>query len=814
MTSFSCLTVLNSDLSTQIDKQNYNSNQGLIETLFSKLMGLDLAARKVALLHLKIKQPTLHTELKSLLASAEQAKGFLSVSPIAAIPELESNTATRDKQNIGPYLIIRELGRGGMGTVYLAERADGVYQKQVAIKLVNQFVNSEMILHRFKAERQILANLDHPNIAGLLDGGTTDDGCPYLVMEYIQGEPIDTYCQNKQLTIKEKIKLFIKVCAAVQYAHQNLIVHRDLKPANILITKKGIPKLLDFGIAKLLEDKANPWQNRPQTQIGLPMMTPEYASPEQMLGEAITTATDVYGLGVILYEILTGHRPYNITQGNFICMAKIVCEHKVMMPSNRNPALRSQLQGDLDNIMLLALRKEPELRYQSVQNMASDLQHHLKGTPVRATRNSLSYRLTKFVKRNKLGVSLGGLALFLLFAGIIISTWQWQLSKAEQKRAELHYQEIRSLANSIVFEVTEAVAKLPESTRLRKSLLKNGLVYLDSLAQDRSDDPELQNELAKAYYKLAMVQGSPIDNNLGNINEARVSFNKAMLIWEKIVADNPANSSALIGLGLSYKRQSAIFGSLGELQQALSYANRCITLLDWHIQKNQLKVKAGLMGCYAVSAHWLTALGDYVQAKQRLVAAMQLIDNNLIDQPAELPLKTRMYLARIYEELAEIDTKQGHLDNAVSHERRRLTALQSLPGDHQRSRRLADAYHGLAERQAKAGAINNAFKTYQTSLTFWSKRANKYPDDVRPRQGMAGIYADLSKWHTVLADQEIDSRNSVIHKKIACEYSQRSQTILEKLPNQISGFGMRYSWLQTSKKKMLSLANQCEVASS
>ena len=313
-----------------------------------------------------------------------------------------------------------------MGVVYLAVRADDHYQKRVAIKLVQHGLYTGAILHRFRTERQILASLDHPNIARLLDGGTTTDGRPYLVMEYVEGLPIDVYCDRHKLSISERLRLFRTVCAAVHYAHQNLVIHRDLKPSNILVSTDGVPKLLDFGIAKLL----NPELSAPSlvfTESGLQLLTPEYASPEQVRGEPLTTASDVYALGVLLYELLTGHQPYRLTSRRRQDLERVICEVDPLKPSTaisrsdadtetdgtgqRTPAtvsqtregqpekLRRRLTGDLDNIVLMALRKEPQRRYGSAEHLAEDLRRHLEGLPVMARPQTFGYRSAKFIRR-------------------------------------------------------------------------------------------------------------------------------------------------------------------------------------------------------------------------------------------------------------------------------------------------------------------------------------------------------------------------------------------------------------------------------
>ena len=344
-------------------------------------------------------------------------------------------------QVIGPYKLIRKIGQGGMGAVYLASRDDDEYKKRVAIKLVKRGMDSEEVLNRFRHERQILASLDHPNIARLLDGGTTEDGLPYFVMEYIEGTPVDTYCDERRLSINERLNLFRKVCSAISYAHQNLVVHRDIKPGNILVTSNGEPKLLDFGIAKLLNPELYA-QTILTTALSTRLMTPDYASPEQVRGRKITTATDIYSLGVVLYELLTGHRPYRIKSYTQEEIERIICRETIEKPSTainrvvtgkdgaqqtaitpeivsetregQPEKLRKRLAGDLDNIVLMAMRKEPERRYVSAEQFSEDIRRHLEGLPVIARKDTFAYRASKFIRRNKIGVAAA--AAFLILA--------------------------------------------------------------------------------------------------------------------------------------------------------------------------------------------------------------------------------------------------------------------------------------------------------------------------------------------------------------------------------------------------------------
>ncbi|HMB91641.1 MAG TPA: serine/threonine-protein kinase, partial [Rhodothermales bacterium] len=353
--------------------------------------------------------------------------------------------------HLGPYRLIRLLGRGGMGSVYLAERDDGQFEQTVAIKVVRRGLDTEDILSRFRYERQILAALDHPHIAALYDGGMTHDSRPYFVMEYVDGEPITAYCDRKRLSTNQRLALFRTVCRAVQHAHQNLIIHRDLKPSNILVTEEGTVKLLDFGIAKLLGEETD--HTVPHTRTGLRLMTPEYAAPEQVLCKAITTATDSYQLGVLLYELLTGLRPYQITQRVQQEIERVILEEEPTRPSTAlaladtaaiasqarsttQDRLRRRLTGDLDTIVLKALAKEPERRYNTVEQLAEDVRRHMAGLPVLAQPNAISYRMRKFIQRHRLGVAAATLVSLAVLLGMTGTLWQAQVAAAERDRAQ------------------------------------------------------------------------------------------------------------------------------------------------------------------------------------------------------------------------------------------------------------------------------------------------------------------------------------------------------------------------------------------
>jgi serine/threonine-protein kinase len=378
----------------------------------------------------------LRAEVESLLAT-ENTSFTKSPAFVDGIKLLEQKIEKQDQQrSIGAYRILREIGRGGMGAVYQAARADDAFQKIVAIKVIRRGLDTEDLVDRFRGERQILAMLDHPNITRLLDAGSTEDGLPYFVMEYIEGEPIDVYCDRCGTPIVERLKLFLQVCSAVSYAHRNLVIHRDIKPGNVLVTKDGVPRLLDFGIAKLLDPSSGP----DMTLTALHPLTPEYASPEQVRGVPVTTATDVYSLGILLYLLLTGRRPYRGPMSSPAEIERSICVEEPLKPSAavaENRRLARSLQGDLDNVVLKALRKDPLRRYSSVEQFSEDIGRHLAGLPVIARADTVRYRVSKFTRRHKAGVTAAAMLVIVLIGGVVATAWQARRASAERDRARI-----------------------------------------------------------------------------------------------------------------------------------------------------------------------------------------------------------------------------------------------------------------------------------------------------------------------------------------------------------------------------------------
>jgi tetratricopeptide (TPR) repeat protein len=504
----------------------------------------------------------LRREVEELLASHGEAGGFLSRPAVEAAGVLAEEAPSLEGRRIGAYRILGEIGRGGMGTVYRAVRDDDAFHKTVALKIVR---GGGATPHRLQAERQILARLQHPNIAAVFDGGSTEGGQPYLVMELVEGLPITVHCATRGLGTRARIEMMRAVCDAVQYAHRNLVVHRDLKPANILVGEDGRPKLLDFGIAKLLADGVDP--DQAPTATLLPAMTPEYASPEQVRGEVVTTSSDIYSLGVVLYELLTGRRPYVVQGDSMEGIVRAVCDSAPAPPSTSGG--HADLRGDLDTIVLKALRKEPARRYLSVQELSEDLRRHLEGLPVLARADTLGYRASKFVRRHKAAVAAAALVTASLVGGIVATTRQARIAEANRLRAERRFEDVRKLANSFLFEFHDAIQDLPGSTKARQLVVTKALEYLDGLAAESAGDGDLQAELAGAYQKVGDVQGLPYVANLGDSTGALRSFERAHAIREQLLAQQPGDVARIGAVCVVGTRLGRVHAVRGELPQAL-----------------------------------------------------------------------------------------------------------------------------------------------------------------------------------------------------------------------------------------------------
>jgi len=549
-----------------------------IKNLFSAALEHPTAARPAFLDQSCGGDIELLAQVRSLLDAHESSLGF-GAPPAAERTGLDPSFEPWDwhGRRLGNYRIVSELGRGGMSHVYKAVRDDDQYYKEVAIKLLRPGLDTHGLLQRLRDERQMLAELSHPNIAQLLDGGVTETGAPYLVMEYIEGQPIDVYCEERTLSIAARLDLMRTLCGAVHYVHQHLMVHGDLKGGNILVTNDGVVKLLDFGIAKLLNASSDASHSVITQVVAL---TPAYASPEQIRGEPITTASDIYSLGVLLYKLLAGTLPFEVPNELFGWeAAAALADHRSRLPSiaaeqGKNASYRRSaraLRGDLDFIVMKALAKVPEDRYGSAEHFAEDLHRYQRGFPVRAHPSRPLYRARKLVMRHKAATVATTLFGIAIVSGAVATAWQAHVASKERARAERHLAEIRKLTNTYLRDVYDAAVNLPGATEVRKLLVENSLKHIAALESESQDSLDFKRELAQAYQRFGDVQGDYLGANLGDTEGAVQSYRRALRLREQVAEQSPTvvHVSELLR---SYVSVSELLAAQSKLDEAIELA--------------------------------------------------------------------------------------------------------------------------------------------------------------------------------------------------------------------------------------------------
>lgn len=677
-----------------------------LERIFHAIADLDPEARR-QWLEANCPDAGLRAEAEKLAEFDSGSEEFLS-RPVLNLAARIQPPVAAPREQVGPWRLTRPIGRGGMGTVYEAERFDGEVLQRAAIKFVPLASRSPAVLESFRQERQILADLNHPNICRLFDAGTTADGSPYLVMELIEGVPVDVWCRDRGLSVRQIVELFLKVCAAVSHAHRHLVIHRDLKPSNILVTADGEPKLLDFGIAKLLSTDS---RSGPAT---LQAMTPDYASPEQLEGRPMNTASDIFSLGCVLYALLTGEPPRrDLSQARSITLPRA---------SSRRPELR----GDLDNILNKCLQPEPDRRYASVEKLEEDLRNFLADRPVSATGDSWSYVAMRFLRRHRWSTAAVAALLVSILAGSAASIYQ-------ARRAERRFQELRQLAGSFVFQFEQQIRDIAGATRARQFVVRTAIDYLERLAAEARGDKEILFDLAAAYRRISEIQYDPAASSLGDIAGAAASLERAQALLDSIPAEPAAHQQERIRLLV---RQSEILEASGRLDEALDRAQQAQRLADQLLREDAVSEANRRLGSLASSraARAWRRRGNLDEAQRAVERAVSL---DRLSRAHEQSLDTALRLSTSLRLLARIYEARGDYPSAIRVQREANGVLEqmraSLPGSTtlERNVMVGQSLLGSLLLYAPAPEQADARRLLESAWLTAERRAASDPADLR-----------------------------------------------------------------------------------
>ncbi len=705
-----------------------------MEAIFAQVADARGAERDAILNHACAGDDDLRHEVLKLLTAHDGAGEFLNepaTGHIDAITKAVKDTDRGVGRTFGAYEAIDRIGAGGMGAVYLARRTDEQFEKHVAIKVIHWWMDTAEILRRFKREQRVLARLQHPNIAMLLDAGVDDDGAPYIVMEYVDGQPIDRYCNEHDLQIEDRLDLFLSACDAIQSAHHNLIVHLDIKPSNILVTEDGLVKLVDFGIARLLDP-----DDSGVTRTDARVFTPAYAAPEQIAGDHLTTATDVYALGVVLFELLTGERPFKASGDGSQSIADAILTTPPLRPSTvvatgsaydpdhkRSRRLARRLQGDLDNIALKAMRKEPERRYATVQNLADDIRRHLAGRTVAARPDTFAYRTSRFVRRNRIPVAAAALILISLIVGIAAVSWQAHETALQRDRAERRFADLRQLTNTLIERVDRDLADVPGATEARRAVVMEATQHLDSLAAEAHQEPELLAELAASYVQLGNLQRNFIGSHIGDTSAATASHRKALEMRERVLSMKPGDPAAMGQLAQSNLLLGDMLRAQGELDSAVEHYRKCADLFaaivpnseELHTDKEHNRgvvlLKLGIVHAMR---------GDYESAAAAYEESLEA--NRALYESDTTLLVTRRNMAVSYEKLGDMAEARGDAQAALNYYQGSLDIFRELelqePGEARHIISIVIAHSKLGEVRghpayANLGDLDGAVREYR-----------------------------------------------------------------------------------------------------
>jgi non-specific serine/threonine protein kinase/serine/threonine-protein kinase len=742
-----------------------------VRTVFDEALEQPLSGRRTFLERTTGGDQELRHEVEELLASYESSDELLKKPAVVGLQTLletgpsAASGPPMEGRRVGPYRLLERIGSGGMGSVFIADRADPQFQQKVAIKLVRPGVDTGALLERFLMERQVLAGLDHPNIARLLDGGTTEDGLPYLVMEYVAGgTPIDVYADFHKLNITARLRLFLAVCDAVQYAHRSLIVHRDLKPANILVTSDGTVKLLDFGIAKLL----SPGGAMPSrlTQDAAPM-TPDYASPEQVRGAAITTASDVYALGVLLYRLLTSRSPYRLTEHSSTSLLFAILNQEperasdAVLRGSREAAreaatrregtvdrLNRRLRGDLDAIVLKALEKDPSRRYASAERFSDDVRRHLEGMPVLAHKDTATYRFGKFVRRHSAGVAASAALLATLMTATVVSLHYASVARREQAIAERRFRDVRDLARFVLFEFDDMI--LEGETVARKQVVEKASDYLNKLTGEAAGDPSLQQEVVEAYLRLGGIQGNLYLPNVGDARGAIASYRQALAMAEGLNKAFPGRDD----YALLEAQANTLLGDMvspgGDQHEAMQRYRRAREILEPLLKPganrkatNARAEETAIQVAYKIGFVEYR-LGNLSAALENYRQSLDMARRWAERSPKEF--KARRDAARALTAIGEAMTRAGRPREGVGSMRQALEISESLlaenPGQAFYRRGVVTDCLRLGDTLSNLGEIRDALAKYERALDLAEQLRRS---DPRNRQHQKDAYLALGR---------------------------------------------------------------------
>jgi tetratricopeptide (TPR) repeat protein/predicted Ser/Thr protein kinase len=743
----------------------------LIESIFNEALALPEGDRRALIEARCLGDEALTAEVCSLLKACA-AEELLAISRLreSALDEY----VDKDRKRVGAYEIDRLVGRGGMGAVYVAHRADGNFEQQVAIKLIDLPLATDLFRERFRVERQILAGLNHPLIARLLDGGVTSEGEPFLVMEYVDGVPIHRFCEDSHLSVSERLLLFKSVCEAVQFAHQNLVVHRDLKPDNILVMKDGTPRLLDFGTAKLLSATAAESPGSEFTRQGFQSFTPQYASPEQVLGNPITTASDTYSLGVLLYLLLTGSLPYELKEFTTAEMVRLICEQPPRRPV-ASPGSDKRLDADLEAIVLMALRKDPKERYLTAVQLAGDVQAYLDGRTVTARRGTFRYRAGKFVRRHKVALLGAGLVLASLTVGLGGILWQAKVANEERRKAEDRAADLRQLSNSLLSELDEAIKELPGSTNAQHLLVTRVLEHLDRMSKDAEGDRLIQLDLVNAYTHLGNIQGNPYDQNLGDRSGALVSLDKALVIANSLMTHSPQDHEALHAVATVQQARSEVLWGLEKTPEAVASMRTATAAFERLVEEGDATPS---LICDAAAAYGTLgdelgqpgrpSLGDLSGALGAYRKNIQLYERTLsIDQNF---IRARRGLGIVQLKIGNIeletDPNQALKDFELAEQR-----FQALPESKQEGLSPARMRANLLRKKAMAmkelGQFSEAAPLFDQAVTIQKEIAAADPKDTRSPYDVFVDVTQAAYSYQDAADPAFQTDPGIRHRNLA-----------------------------------------------